>query len=113
MDVVQRLSDVVARAQARLPPGRVLCACSGGPDSTALTDALAVLAQAQADSRPPLVAAVDHGLRAAAAAEAESVIAWARARGLSATVLRVCVDGKSMAAARRVRYEALVAHARS
>ncbi len=36
----------------------------------------------------------------------------ARARGLGAVAVRVTVDGKSMAAARRARYDALVAEAR-
>jgi tRNA(Ile)-lysidine synthetase-like protein len=117
MDVVRRLRDVVAAAGyppagRSLPPGRIVCACSGGPDSTALTDAIAHVLAA-AGSAPPLVAAVDHGLRPAAAAEAEAVVAWARARGQSATVLRVSVAGKSMAAARHARYDALVNHARA
>jgi tRNA(Ile)-lysidine synthetase-like protein len=108
VDTVRRLREVVARAQACLVPGPVVCACSGGPDSTALTDALVAVSDA-----PPLVAAVDHGLRAAAAAEAEAVVAWATSLGLDAAKLRVSVDGKSMAAARRARYDALIAHARA
>ena len=100
MDAVRA---AVARALARLPGGRWVVACSGGPDSTALVDALAA-----AGERPLHVVAVDHGLRAAAAAEAAAVVAAAKARGLDATAVRVVVDGKSMAAARRARYDALV-----
>src|SRR6185312_1761848 len=101
------VAAAVARALARLPGGRWVVACSGGPDSTALVDALA------ADgTRALTVVAVDHGLRPAAAAEAASVVAAARARGLDAVAVRVVVDGKSMAAARRARYDALVAEAR-
>ena len=100
------VGDAVARALARWPSGRWVVACSGGPDSTALLDALA------ADGTRALhVVAVDHGLRAAAAAEAAAVVATARARGLDAVAVRVVVDGKSMAAARRARYDALVREA--
>ena len=82
-------------------------ACSGGPDSTALLDALEATG-----GRALHVVAVDHGLRAAAAGEAAAVVAGAAARGLDAVALRIVVDGKSMAAARRARYDALVAEAR-
>ena len=96
----------VAQALARMPGGRWVVACSGGPDSTALVDALA------ADGTRALhVVAVDHGLRAEAAAEARAVVAAAEARGLTAVAVRVTVAGKSMAAARRARYDALVAEA--
>src|SRR6476661_189562 len=95
----------VAQALARMPGGRWVVACSGGPDSTALLDALV-------GRRDLHVVAVDHGLRAAAAAEAAAVVDAAVARGLSATSVRVLVDGKSMAAARHARYAALVAEAR-
>jgi len=96
----------VAQALARMPGGRWVVACSGGPDSTALVDALA------ADGTRALhVVAVDHGLRAEAAAEARAVVAAADARGLTAVAVRVTVAGKSMAAARRARYDALVAEA--
>lgn len=104
MDAVRA---AVARALARMPGGRWVVACSGGPDSMALVDALA------ADGTRALhVVAVDHGLRAEAAGEAAAVVAAAAARGLGACALRVTVDGKSMAAARRARYDALCAEAR-
>jgi len=96
----------VEQALARMPGGRWVVACSGGPDSTALVDALAA-----AGERALHVVAVDHGLRAAATKEAADVVAWARARGLDAASVRVTVDGKSMAAARRARYDALVGEA--
>ena len=63
-------------------------------------------ARARCTSSPSTTACV-----AAAAAEAAAVVAAAPARGLDATALRVVVDGKSMAAARRARYDALVAEA--
>jgi len=103
MDLVHA---AVEQALARMPGGRWVVACSGGPDSTALVDALAA-----GGTRALHVVAVDHGLRAAAAQEAAAVVEWARARGLPASAIRVTVDGKSMAAARRARYDALVAEA--
>lgn len=111
MDPVRQLRAAVARALERplvaQAGERWLVACSGGPDSTALCDALMALG-----GRALRVAAVDHGLRREAAAEAAAVVAAARARGLDGRVLAVAVDGHSMAAARRARYDALVAEAR-
>lgn len=86
----------------------VVVACSGGPDSTALLDVLARLA-------PPRrltlhVVHVDHGLRAASAAEAEPVRAAAERHGLSFKGLRVDVDPRAPSlqdAARRARHAAL------
>ena len=80
-----------------LQPGeRVLVACSGGPDSMAMLDALARLA-------PPRglalhVAHVDHGLREGSADEAERVAAAALAHGLPFTPLtaRVAARGSSL-----------------
>ncbi len=84
--------------------GRVLVACSGGPDSRTLLDALSVL------DLELFVASVDHGLRPESAAEAAGVVAAATAFGLSATVLTLAAP-RSMAGARQARYQALVAHA--
>lgn len=110
MDVVRTLRAEVARALAAPlvagAGGRWVVACSGGPDSTALLDALEAVS-----GRVLTVVAVDHGLRPEAAGEAAAVVEAARARGLDAVVVRVAVDGKSMAAARRARYDALVAEA--
>jgi tRNA(Ile)-lysidine synthase len=107
MDAARTLAAAVTSARADLPAGKILVACSGGPDSTALADALI------SSGADVAVACVDHGLRPAAAAEAAAVVAWAGSRGVAAAALRVVVDGKSMAAARRARYDALIAHARS
>jgi len=108
---VARLRREVARALDRdgvLHPGEaVLIACSCGPDSTALLDALARLA-------PPRrlrlhVAHVDHGLRAGSAAEAGQVGALAAARGLPFHALDVHVDpgGSLQDRARTARHQAL------
>lgn len=111
MDPVRRLRAAVARAlEAPLvaqASGRWLVACSGGPDSTALLDALVALG-----GRELHVGAVDHRMRAEAAAEAAAVVAAARALGVDGRVLAVDVAGRSMAAARRARYDALATEAR-
>jgi tRNA(Ile)-lysidine synthase len=85
----------------------VLIACSGGPDSTALLDALARLG-------PPrdwrlTVAHVDHGLREGSASEAELVARLAEARGLPFRALRVAVEpgGSLQDHARNARHAAL------
>src|SRR5262245_45090861 len=69
--------------------GRVLAACSGGPDSTVLMELLAPW--------HPFVAVVDHRRRPESAREAEAVVAHARALGLPATVLTLARPPKSMA----------------
>jgi tRNA(Ile)-lysidine synthase len=92
---VARVRRAVATAVDRrgvIAPGEtVLIACSGGPDSTALLDALARLG-------PPRgwrlsVAHVDHGLRPGSAGEADVVAALAAARGLAFRSLRVELEG--------------------
>ncbi|HEX4578607.1 MAG TPA: tRNA lysidine(34) synthetase TilS [Candidatus Dormibacteraeota bacterium] len=109
---VGRLRRCVATALDRrgvIRPGEtVVVACSGGPDSMAMLDALARLA-------PPRglnlhVAHVDHGLREGSAAEAEPVRAAALARGLPFTGLTVAVatSGSSLQdRARDARHAAL------
>lgn len=89
------------------PGDRVLIACSGGPDSVAMTDVLAGLAgELRLDL---LVASVDHGLRADALADVEVAHALASRLGLPFHVLRVTVSpGPSVQAqARTARYHAL------
>ena len=75
--VLRRAVSTAADRRGVLHPGEhVLVACSGGPDSLAMLDALIRLAPKRAWR---LTAAhVDHGLRAEAAAEADLVAAVAR-----------------------------------
>jgi tRNA(Ile)-lysidine synthase len=113
--VEDRLRRLVAEAFARhrLRPdgGRVLVACSGGPDSRTLLDLLFALREKLALELS--VASVDHGLRPESVEEAAGVDSAARALGLPSAVLRVQVAHPSAAGARRARYEALIAHART
>ena len=99
---------------ADLPPGPLLLAVSGGPDSMAMMGLAADWAR-RAGVPLPHVAVVDHGLRDVAG-EVELVLAGAQAHGLPGSVLRR--DGPKPAtgiqeAARRARYSLLVAHARA
>jgi len=93
------------------PGERVLVACSGGPDSTALADALARLA-------PPRgwtlrLAHVDHGIRAGSASEAGQVEQLAHRLGLefSALSVQVAPGGSLQDRARQERLGALRAEA--
>jgi len=108
---VARVRRAVANAVDRrgvLTPGeRVLVACSGGPDSTALLDALTRLA-------PPRkwklsVAHVDHQLRQGSEEEGARVAELARARDLAFLSLRVAVaaGGSLQDRARAARYDVL------
>lgn len=94
---------------------RLLVAVSGGPDSVAL---LALLSEwAGQPGRPALYAAtVDHGLREASAAEAESVAALCRKLDVPHAILRW--SGPKPASgiqerARKARYSLLAQHALS
>jgi tRNA(Ile)-lysidine synthase len=108
---VARVRRAVATAVDRhgvIGPGEiVVVACSGGPDSSAMLDALARLA-------PPRgwrlhVVHVDHGLRPESAAEAARVGELAASNSLPFTGLQVTVpSGPSLQdQARRVRHTAL------
>ncbi len=111
MAAVARVRRAVAAAADRrevVRPGEtVVVACSGGPDSTALVDAMARLA-------PPRgwrlhVVHVDHGLRPESAAEAGPVAVLAGRLGLGFESVRVEVEsGPSLQdQARRARHAAL------
>lgn len=85
----------------------VLCACSGGPDSTALLHTLAMLRERVGHA---LVAhGVDHGLRADAAAELAIARQVAEKLGVPFTqsALAIAPGGNLQARARAARYEAL------
>jgi tRNA(Ile)-lysidine synthase len=109
-----RLVERAVRDHALVSPGeRVVVACSGGPDSTALLHALARLAPRL---RCSIVAhGVDHGLRAAAAAEL--ALAANVARELGVPFSTSCVDlgrGPNLQArARAARLGLLVAAAKA
>jgi tRNA(Ile)-lysidine synthase len=88
------------------PPGSPLvCAVSGGPDSSALL-VLAVAAGCRAEA-----VHVDHGLRPGSAADAERVHALARRLGVASRSVRVTVEpGPDLEArARAARHAALPA----
>jgi len=90
----------------------VLCACSGGPDSTALVHALALLRR-RLGHRLAAVG-VDHGLRAEAADELDLAAAMAARLDVPFEVLRVAVPlGPNLQArARHERHLALQLAAR-
>jgi tRNA(Ile)-lysidine synthase len=105
--VRRAVTTAVDRRGVIVPGEHVLIACSGGPDSTALLDAVARLA-------PPRgwqlsVAHVDHGIRPGSEAESEGVARLAADRGLPFRALRVTVAaGASLQdRARTVRHGAL------
>jgi tRNA(Ile)-lysidine synthase len=85
----------------------VLCACSGGPDSTALLHALALLRKRI--GHEVIAHAIDHGLRAEAAAELDLARCVADAVGVpfAITQLHVAPGGNLQARAREARLEAL------
>ncbi len=109
--VRRAVTTAVDRRAVILPGEHVLIACSGGPDSSVMLDALARLA-------PPRgwhlsVAHVDHGIRSGSGAEAERVARLARERGLPFRALSVSVAaGASLQdRARSARHGALRAEA--
>jgi tRNA(Ile)-lysidine synthase len=89
----------------------VLCACSGGPDSTALLHALALLRKRL--GHEVVAHCVDHGLRPEAAAELGLAQRVAEAVGVPFTVtqLHVAPGGNLQARARDARLQALAAAA--
>ena len=108
------VEHAVLAATDLLPRGAtVLVACSGGPDSVALTAACA--RQARVLGICATVGHVDHALRPGSAQEAEQVARVAAVLGLPFHCARIQVDaaGRGLeAAAREGRYAALVQLAR-
>lgn len=109
-----RLAERLIRDERLIERGdTVLCACSGGPDSTALLSALARLRSRLGFG---LVAhGVDHGLRPDAAAELDLAARHAASTGVPFGVTRVEVapGGNLQARAREARRGALAVAARA
>jgi len=104
------LASIKDRALAG-PGVRILVATSGGPDSTALVAALALLEKA-GEVGPLAALHVDHGLRAGVEAEAALIGRVCERLGVPFRTVRVKVGaGNVQAAARSVRYAALRAEA--
>jgi tRNA(Ile)-lysidine synthase len=106
--IVARVRRTIVERALIGPDMRVLAACSGGPDSGAM---LVVLARLAAELGFLLEAAsVDHGLRAAAAADVEVARRQADAVGVVFHALKVQVPGSGslQAGARVARYDALL-----
>lgn len=105
---LRTLAARTLRDEIRIERGAtILCACSGGPDSTAL---LHVLSTLRVQLGFEVVAhGVDHGLRAAAAAELDAAQAVATAAGVAfdRTVTAVAPGSNLQARAREARYLAL------
>ncbi len=103
---------VAAHELGLAAPATVLCACSGGADSSAM---LHVLARLRGELGLRLYACgVDHGLRPEAAAELELARRLATAEGVPfhAVAVRVEAGSNLMARAREARYGALRAEQR-
>jgi tRNA(Ile)-lysidine synthetase-like protein len=98
---------IPVNANAKTAESRVLCACSGGPDSASL---LACLAQLAPELGFALEAAsVDHGLRAEAAEDVAIAAQQAAQLGVAFHALKLAVEpGRALQArAREQRYAAL------
>jgi tRNA(Ile)-lysidine synthase len=113
--MLSHLLTTIARERLLVPGDRVLCAVSGGPDSTALLHGLFRLS-------PRLEVAVeavtvDHGLRPESPAEARGVAAACLALGVACSITELDVRGgrqpgeSLQSAARRLRLAALEAAA--
>ncbi len=107
MSLVQRFLEHVRQHDVVPRGSRVVVACSGGGDSTAL----ALLVAATRDALVPralVLAHLDHGLRAASADESRAVAALARRYGYEARCerreVRRAAGESPEEAARRVRY---------
>jgi tRNA(Ile)-lysidine synthase len=86
---------------------RVVCACSGGPDSMALLHVLALMRPKRCHE--VIAVGIDHGLRVEAVAELRLVARVAGDLGLRFTTTKVAVKrgGNLQARARQARHEAL------
>ena len=105
---LRSLVERLARDEGLFARGEiVLCACSGGPDSTALLHVLAMLRKRL--GHEVVAHGVDHGLRPDAAAELGLAQQVAEAAGVpfAITALHVAPGGNLQARAREARLEAL------
>jgi tRNA(Ile)-lysidine synthase len=105
---LRSLVERLARDEGLFTRGEiVLCACSGGPDSTALLHALALLRKRF--GHEVVAHGVDHGLRPEAAAELALAQQVAEAVNVpfAVTQLHVAPGGNLQARARSARLEAL------
>ncbi|XYH96100.1 tRNA lysidine(34) synthetase TilS [Sorangium sp. So ce1128] len=105
-----RLAERLIRDERLLARGDVvLCACSGGPDSSALLHVLALLRRRI--GHEVVAHGVDHGLRAAAAAELSMARDLAERLGVPFSTTRVDVapGANLQARARAARFAALAA----
>ena len=103
-----RLVERLARDEGLFARGDiVLCACSGGPDSTALLHALALLRKRF--GHEVVAHGVDHGLRPEAASELALARQVAEAAGVPFAITQLHVEpgGNLQARARSARLEAL------
>ncbi len=103
-----RHAERLVRDEALFDRGDVvLCACSGGPDSTALLHALAALRDRLGHA--VVAHGVDHGLRAEATAELSIARDVAERLGVpfAISTITVAPGGNLQARARAARYEAL------
>lgn len=109
--LLARLAAAIRRHQMFGPGDSVLIGCSGGPDSTALLDALDRLRSRLGITLE--VATVNHGLRPEAADECDHVRVMAEKRGLICHVLSAHLESRSQDAARRARLALLEVCART
>ena len=107
MTLIARVRRTIVERSLIVRGQRVLCACSGGPDSAALLFALSRLGPELGFSLA--VASVDHGLRSQAHADVAIAERQATAVGVEFHALHVRVSAGSsvQARAREARYEAL------
>jgi tRNA(Ile)-lysidine synthase len=109
--MLSRVLTTIAREHLLVPGDRVLCALSGGPDSTALLHALCRVAPRLRVEVEAVT--IDHGLRAEARLEAEAVAAACASLGVPCQTVELDVRGgrergeSLQTAARRLRLAAL------
>ena len=105
--IVARVRRTIVERGLIAAGDRVLVGCSGGPDSAALLQCLAVLAPEMGFT--VVAASIDHGLRAGAAEDVAVAHDQARSLGieLRSKNLSVAAGGNLQARARTARYRAL------